>query len=190
MAELQERPSAAKRGGLGEPHRRAERYQHDAIVGQTVALSLDIPGGSRLALEHLLLDQNGTLSNRGTLIDGVASRLTRVRERLQVHVLSADTFGTLDELARELGIEAHRISTGAEKRAFVHTLGPQRCAAIGNGNNDVAMLNVAALGIAVVGPEGASTAAVAAAADVVCGSVLDALELLLDDRVLVATLRA
>jgi hypothetical protein len=29
-----------------------------------------------------------------------------------------------------------------------------------------------------------------AAADVVCGSVLDALELLLDERVLIATLRA
>lgn len=154
-----------------------------------MALSLDIPGRPRLALEHLLLDQNGTLSNRGTLIDGVASRLTRVRERLQVHVLSADTFGTLDELAHELGIEAHRISTGAEKRAFLHAVGPRRCAAIGNGNNDVAMLDAAALGIAVIGPEGASTAAVAAA-DVVCGSVLDALELLLDERVLVATLRA
>ncbi len=154
-----------------------------------MTFSLDIPGRPPLALEHLLLDQNGTLTNRGTLIDGVAERLARLRGRLELHLLSADTFGTLDELVRQLGIEGHRISTGADKRAFLHALGPRRCAAIGNGNNDVAMLDAAAVGIAVVGPEGASAAAVAAA-DVVCGSVLDALELLLDERVLIATLRA
>jgi len=154
-----------------------------------VTFSLDIPGRPPLALEHLLLDQNGTLTNRGALIDGVAERLARLRGRLALHVLSADTFGTLDELARQLGVESHRISTGADKRAFLHALGPRRCAAIGNGNNDVAMLDAAAVGIAVIGPEGASAAAVAAA-DVVCGSVLDALELLLDERVLIATLRA
>ncbi|MGO9788125.1 MAG: HAD hydrolase family protein [Solirubrobacteraceae bacterium] len=154
-----------------------------------MALSIDIPGRPPLALQHLLLDQNGTLTNRGTLIAGVSERVTRLRERLELHVLSADTFGTLDELMRELGVQGHRISTGAEKSKFLRALGPQRCAAIGNGNNDVAMLNAAALGIAVIGPEGASTSAVAAA-DVVCSSVLDALELLLDERVLVATLRA
>ncbi len=154
-----------------------------------MTFSLDIPGRPPLALEHLLLDQNGTLTNRGTLIDGVAERLARLRGRLELHLLSADTFGTLDELVRQLGIEGHRISTGADKRAFLHALGPRRCAAIGNGNNDVAMLDAAAVGIAVIGPEGASAAAVAAA-DVVCGSVLDALELLLDERVLIATLRA
>lgn len=153
-----------------------------------MALTLDIPGRGSLELEHLLLDQNGTLSNRGTLIEGVAPRLARVAERLQVHVLTADTFGTLADVERELGVDAHRVSTGAEKRAFLRTLGTSRCAAIGNGNNDVAMLNAAALGIAVIGPEGASGAALAAA-DIVCGSVLDALDLLLDERVLVATLR-
>lgn len=71
----------------------------------------------------------------------------------------------------------------------LNATGAQRCAAIGNRTNDVAMLSAAALGIAVIGPEGASTAALAAA-DVVCRSILDALDLLLDDRVIVATLRA
>jgi soluble P-type ATPase len=50
------------------------------------------------------------------------------------------------------------------------------------------MLAAAALGIAVVGPEGAAGAAVRAA-DVVCASIVDALDLLLDERLLVATLR-
>ncbi len=135
-----------------------------------MALTIEIPGCRPLALEHLLLDQNGTLTNRGMLIDGVPACLTQVRELLHVHVLSAGTFGTLDQLVRELGVEGHRISTGAEKREFLHALGPKLCAAIGNGNNDVAMLNAAALAIAVIGPEGASAAAIAAA-DVVCSSI-------------------
>jgi soluble P-type ATPase len=50
------------------------------------------------------------------------------------------------------------------------------------------MLQEAALGIVVIGREGAA-AATFAAADVVCRSIGDALELLLDDRALAATLR-
>jgi P-type E1-E2 ATPase len=154
-----------------------------------MALTIEIPGRPLLELEHLLLDLNGTLTDRGALIDGVAGRLSRIERQLNLHALSADTFGTLDELASELHLSAHRISSAAEKRAFLKALGQQRCAAIGNGTNDVSMLSAAALGIAVVGPEGASVAALTAA-DVVCRSILEALDLLLDERAIVATLRA
>ena len=50
------------------------------------------------------------------------------------------------------------------------------------------MLTAAALGITVIGLEGTSAAAIAAA-DIVCGSILRAFELLLDTRALIATLR-
>ncbi len=104
-------------------------------------------------------------------------------------MLSADTFGTLDSFARVLAIDAHRVASGDEKLAFMSTLGPERCAAIGNGNNDMAMLSAAGLALAVIGPEGASVTALSAA-DIVCRSILDALDLLLDERLLIATLRA
>jgi soluble P-type ATPase len=155
---------------------------------RSMALTIDIPGRPLLEIEHLVLDLNGTLTNRGGLIDGVAERLSRIERQLNLHALSADTFGTLDELASELHISARRISSGAEKRQFLQALGPSRCAAIGNGTNDVSMLSAAALGIAVIGPEGAGTAALTAA-DVVCRSILEALDLLLDERAMVATLR-
>jgi soluble P-type ATPase len=154
-----------------------------------VAHTIEIPGRSTLQIEHLLLDLNGTLTDSGALIDGVGDRLSRLERQLELHALSADTFGTLDKLASELHLDAHRVSSGAEKLEFLDTLGAQRCAAIGNGTNDVSMLRAAALSIAVIGPEGASMAAVAAA-DVACRSILDALDLLLDDRVIVATLRS
>jgi soluble P-type ATPase len=153
-----------------------------------VSITLDVPGHGLLELEHLVLDVNGTLTDRGDLVDGVQARLARLREALEIHLLSADTFGTLSAVAWALDARAVTVSTGEEKLAYLTGLGAARCAAIGNGANDEHMLEAGALGIAVVGREGAAGAALRAA-DVVCGSVLDALDLLLDGRALVATLR-
>jgi soluble P-type ATPase len=153
-----------------------------------MGLRIEIPGRPLLDLEHLVLDVNGTLTDRGVPIEGVAERLRRVREVLRLHLLSADTFGTLDEIGASTGAEPTRVESGQDKRRYVEELGTTRCAAVGNGANDAAMLEVAALGIAVVGPEGAAGEAVRAA-DVICSTVLDALDLLLDGRALRATLR-
>jgi soluble P-type ATPase len=151
-------------------------------------LRVAVPGGDDLALEHLLLDMNGTLTDRGGLIDGVAERMARVREVLAVHLLTADTFGTAGEVAAGLGVEWRRVEQGADKRRFLEALGHDRCVAVGNGANDVPMLRAAALGIALLGPEGTSADALGAA-DVVCRSVLEALDLLGDPAALTATLR-
>jgi P-type E1-E2 ATPase len=153
-----------------------------------LTLAVDIPGAELLRLDFLLLDVNGTLTDRATLIEGVQERLGRLSEALEVRLLSADTFGNLDAIAEQLGLEASRMSRGEEKRAYLERLGPERCAAIGNGANDAAMLGVARLGIAVVGGEGAS-AITLRAADLVCRSIVDALDLLLNPLPLSSTLR-
>jgi soluble P-type ATPase len=46
-----------------------------------------------------LLDVNGTLADRGVLIDAVEVRLQRLVKQLSVHLLSADTFGTAEQIA-------------------------------------------------------------------------------------------
>ena len=150
--------------------------------------SIEIPGGDTIRLEHLVLDVNGTLTNRGQPIDGVAERLAALAQDLELHLLTADTFGTASALGDRLGAAVTLIRRGEDKSAFIEALGAGACAAIGNGRNDAAMLRAARLGIAVVGPEGVAGAALAAA-DVVCGSIGEALELLADDRALIATLR-
>lgn len=167
---------------------RASLIAPNATIHHRMALTVDIPGRDPLSLEHLLLDQNGTLTDRGVLIDGVSETLVRVKKCLEPHLLSADTFGTLDQLADQLDIDARRVNSGAEKLTFLEALGRGRCVAIGNGANDEPMLQAAALGIAVIGPEGAAASALRAA-DVICRSIVEALDLLLDARLLVATLR-
>jgi P-type E1-E2 ATPase len=151
-------------------------------------LHVPVPGGADLSLEHLVLDANGTLTDRGELIPRVWEALRRLRRELALHLLSADTFGTAEELAAQLGAAFGRVDSGPEKARYVERLGARSCVAVGNGRNDVPMLEAAALGIAVLGPEGTVGAAVAAA-DVVARSVEEALVMLGEPKALMATLR-
>lgn len=152
-------------------------------------LTIDLRGGGTFELEHLVLDVNGTLTDHGRLIEGVAERLGLLVDVLAIHVLTADTYGTAEGLARRLPMAAFTtIADGAEKAARVEALGADRVVAIGNGRNDEAMLRAARLGMVVLGTEGAASAALLAA-DVACATILDALDLLLDERAITATLR-
>jgi P-type E1-E2 ATPase len=151
-------------------------------------IAVDIPGRAPLALEHAVLDVNGTLTRAGELLAGTAERLRALAAAIELHLLTADTFGTAEAIAAELGVPLERISHGNAKRWFVERLGAEHCVAIGNGTNDAEMFEAAALSIAIVGPEGASLAALRIA-DLACRSINDALDLLGDPRMLVATLR-
>ncbi|HZR92913.1 MAG TPA: hypothetical protein VFA44_10980 [Gaiellaceae bacterium] len=153
-----------------------------------MTVRVDIPGRGLIELEHLVLDVNGTLTDRGSLIEGIAGRLEALKGRLEPTLVSADTFGTLDDIGRELAVAVRRVSAGADKLRLVESLGATRTVVIGNGTNDAAALVAAALGIAVLGPEGASVEALRSA-DIVCRSAIEALDLLLDPRALGATLR-
>ena len=74
------------------------------------------------------------------------------------------------------------------KLDYVESLGEAHTVCIGNGRNDILMLERAAVGIAVVLGEGAFAGAVAAA-DIVCSDILSALELIVRAKRLQATLR-
>lgn len=109
-----------------------------------------------------------------------------------MHVVTADTYGTA---ARELTTlpcaltVIGELNQDQEKGAFVARLGRDRVAAIGNGRNDRAMLASSAIGIAVIGSEGAAIDAIGGARMVAPG-ILAALDLLLYPRRLVASLRS
>ena len=60
-------------------------------------IEIAIPGTASLVLQHLVLDYNGTLACDGVLLPGVRERLLVLAENLQVHVVTADTFGQARE---------------------------------------------------------------------------------------------
>jgi soluble P-type ATPase len=153
--------------------------------------TISIPGGATLAIEYLVLDYNGTLAVDGALRPGVLARLNALAEEIQVHVVTADTFGMARSALEGAPCVLSILPPGgqdAAKLAYVQDLGPERTAAIGNGRNDRLMLEAAALGVAVMEGEGVATAALLAA-DVVAPGILPALDLLLNPLRLIATLR-
>lgn len=151
----------------------------------------DIPGRAPLELIHLVLDLNGTICVDGTLVPGVAERITALADELYVHVLTADTRGLAAKLVEGLPVQLAVLAEGnqdAAKRNFIDSLGASCVCAVGNGLNDRLMLRRAALGVGVVQAEGAF-AGTLAAADIISVNILDALDLLLVPDRLVATLR-
>ena len=155
-------------------------------------LETSIPGHKDLKLEHLVLDYNGTMACDGVILDGVAEALAQLAGDLQIHVVTADTFG---KAAAQLeGCPCRLVVLPTDKQdagklAYVRCLGSDSTAAIGNGRNDRLMLKEAALGIALIQKEGAA-AETLLAADAVCPDILSALELLTNPLRLIATLRS
>ena len=131
-------------------------------------MKIEIPGFGALRVDNLVLDFNGTLAVDGRLLPGVRPRLRALARRLELHVVTADTFGSV-----------RRAMSKAPCRVVV--LGPAR--------QDAAMLRAARLGIALVQREGAAAAALRAA-DVAAPSIADALDLFLHPLRLKATLRS
>lgn len=155
-------------------------------------IAIDIPGYKRLELKHLVLDYNGTLACDGQLIEGVKTCLNRLSSSVRIHVLTADTFGKarsgLEGIDCDLSILPLE-NQDSGKLAYVENLGATSTVCIGNGRNDRLMLRAAALGIAVILKEGASAKTIKDA-DIVCTSIVSALDLLSNPLRLVATLRS
>ena len=147
---------------------------------------MEIPNYGNIEFDTLLFDLNGTLGESGKISEEVKHLLKRLADRYTVVVLSADTFGTLEDELSGLPVRVERASSGAEKAEIARGYAPY--AAVGNGNNDVAMLEGAELAFCVIGPEGATVDALLAS-DVVVKDVKDAMAMLLDERKLIATLR-
>jgi len=154
-------------------------------------LQIEIPGRATLSLSHLVCDVNGTLAVDGVLLPEVKPAFALLQQTLQIHMLTADTFGKQKEHATALGVESFVLAPGNEakqKADFVRSLGKDQTAAIGQGANDSAMLKEAALGICILSREGTAVSSILAA-DIVVPDIKSALELFLKPLRLTATWR-
>jgi P-type E1-E2 ATPase len=156
-----------------------------------VMIEINIPGRGTLQLEHLVSDVNGTLAVDGVLMDGLANRIASIRDRITVHLLTADTHGKQAVIDQQLNLTATRLTGGKEqeqKRAYVKKLGSEKVIAIGQGANDAAMFKEAALGICVMSQEGAATETLLSAG-IVVPNIFVAFDLLDKPLRIAATLR-
>ena len=154
-------------------------------------IEITIPGRGQYKFEHLLLDLNGTIALDGEIIVGVEERLQLLSQLLSISVVTADTQGSAQRVAESLRVKIHKIDAGkeeAQKLKLVQQLGKENTVSIGNGSNDTSMLRESALGICVLGREGASAKA-QMNSDLLVTDICNALDLLLKPNRLVATLR-
>ena len=152
---------------------------------------MQIPGYKELEISDIVCDYNGTIAKDGILLPEAAEVIKTLVGRYRVHIITADTFGSVAAQIDGLGVELKILASSdhtAEKREYVEEIGAHRCAAIGNGNNDLQMIRTAAVSVAVVADEGCSVQTLTSA-DIVCRNGAEALALFAIPKRLIATLR-
>jgi len=157
-------------------------------MSERLPIVIAVPGERPIVVSHAVVDFNGTLARDGNLLPGVAARLRKLGRQLRIAVVTADTFGKARSALKGLPVAVEIVETGHDKLRLLRRLGPSHTVAIGNGRNDVAIMQKAAVGIVVIGPEGAAGEAVHAA-DILVRDIRDGLDLLLQPLRLKATYR-
>ena len=154
-------------------------------------MKISIPNYKTLEIKHVVLDYNGTLAKDGILKETAKALLEELSSLYSVHVITADTFGSVHKQVEAFDLEVKVLSSDnhtQEKAQYIEQLGRVHCGAVGNGNNDVDMIEKAAVGIALLGDEGCAQATLMKS-DLVCKNIEDALLLFLKSKRLIATLR-
>ncbi len=159
-------------------------------------IKLDIPGFGLLEIRRVVTDYTGTHSFQGVVREGVKTRLARLAEIVEVHVLTVDTFGTVRRELGQLPLHLHFLEDGArqdeQKQRFVLASEPKHVAAFGNGTIDRLILksvrDAGGLAVAVDNGEGCAVETMLSANIFVHGSE-QALDLLLEPNSGKATLR-
>jgi len=153
-------------------------------------IEIEIPGFGLLTISHVVSDYNGTLARDGMLLPGVREAMVELAGILSLHVITADTFGMASRELEGLPVHLTVLGGGREREAKAHLVSSLEggVAVLGNGANDLAMMEVAELAIAVLEGEGLYPPLLDRS-HVVVRSASDALGLFLNPTRLKATLR-
>ena len=144
-------------------------------------IPIERPGLNPLEIEFILLDFEGTLAIDRRVNPKAKDKINLLSKRTSIYVLSAQEKGLIEERLRKVSAKFVYLAEGdayRKKLDLLQQLGPSRCAAIGNGMGDAALMQEAGIGICVIGKEGSSGQAVKNA-DLVFTDILDALDFLL-----------
>ena len=152
---------------------------------------IKIPGRKTVEIKNVLFDYNGTIAIDGQLIAGVAESINELSSNFNFHVITADTFGSVEKELKEVSCRIIKIpeeNQDQTKLDYLLKLGKETTLCAGNGRNDKLILKESVVGIAILQDEGACTDTLMAS-DIICRSILDVFEFLKKPDRLKATLR-
>lgn len=155
-------------------------------------LKLQIPGRGEYRLENILFDYNGTLAVDGAMDNEIKAKLKELSSFLNVYILTADTYGTVEKECGELdlGVKTFpRDNAGLEKNKILQEVGKEKSIAVGNGYNDILMLKESNLSFVVLGKEGCCGELILNG-DIIFNSIYDVFDALNNPDRIKATLRS
>ena len=153
-----------------------------------------IPNYGKITIKNIIFDINGTIQFKGQISNDLVKKIEELKKVYKIYLVSADTRGNLKELAEKLNVSYIKInpvenSEAEEKNRELIRLGKDVTVAIGNGNNDTLMLKNAILGITILGSEGATIKSILNS-EVIVPDPISAINLLLDEKIMIGTLRS
>ena len=144
-------------------------------------ITIERPGQTNLEIEFILIDLEGTLASDRRVHPKAKDKINLLSKRTKIYILTAEEKECVEEVLRKVKAEIQYLTQGEssqKKLDFLRQLGPDRTVAIGNGADDIPMIEEAGLGVGVLGKEGMSSEALKKT-DVVFTNILDALDFLL-----------
>jgi soluble P-type ATPase len=166
-----------------------------AMMAEKRSLHIQIPGFGERKIHTIISDFSGTLSRGGKVVPEVREKLIQLAEWVDIHVLSADTFGTATQQLEGVPVILRILEQGREheqKAVYASRHRPENVCALGNGNNDRLLLvrvkEAGGLSIAVDNGEGCAVETLLQGHVMIHGAA-NALDLLLEPLRFLATLR-
>jgi len=144
-------------------------------------ISIQRPGMESLDIHFVLIDFEGTLAMDGRVHPKAKDKVNLLSKRATITILTKSNREKVEETLKKMKVEILYVTeedSSQQKLNVLQRLGPHQTAVIGNGLDDVRIMEQAGLGLCVIGKEGSSAEAVVKA-DLVVTNVLDALDFLL-----------
>ena len=144
-------------------------------------ITIQRPGQSNLEIEFILIDFEGTLASDRRIHPKAKDKIDLLSKRTKIYILTVEEKERVEEALKKVKAEIIYLTGGdssQKKLELLRQLGPARTVAVGNGADDVPMIEEAGLGVCVLGKEGTFSEAMKKA-DVVFMNILDALDFLL-----------
>jgi len=85
-------------------------------------IEIIIPGFKTLKLKNLVFDLNGTLATDGVIPEKVIQKLNKLKQFLNIFIITAGTHGKLDEISEKMGAKLISITEIEEKWEEYHSL--------------------------------------------------------------------
>ena len=144
-------------------------------------LTLLRPGQDPLEIESIFVDVEGALSSDGRVHPKAKDKINLLSKRTRIYLFAKGDPATWEKSLQKIKAEIVFVTEGMasnQKMDRLREVGAGRTIVIGNGLDDVDMIDEAGFGICVIGKEGASGEALKKA-DLVVLNVLDAFDFLL-----------